>query len=162
MCIRDRVSTQSTGVEQRHVNEPPAVSYRVYHPSARHQTQFRGGGMPFYIFHPLLYIYTKIGPRVISGVVNTVGVHGLIALPFATIATEKVCYDTFVAARGIDMYAEHDEAGYNGSGGKHGGYPSGGAGLGSLSLIDVASEEDRWIVGFLGDEPRKPSRDPAV
>ena len=73
--------------------------------------------MVFYqLFHPLLFIYTKIAPRLIVGIVNTVGVRGLVALPFISVATEKSCYDTFCAARGIDLYKEQDEAGYNGKG----------------------------------------------
>ena len=73
--------------------------------------------MVFYqLFHPLLFIYTKIAPRLIVGIVNTVGVRGLVALPFVSVATEKSCYDTFCAVRGIDLYKEQAEAGYNGTG----------------------------------------------
>eukprot|EP00656_Telonema_subtile_P025475 TRINITY_DN27553_c0_g1_i1.p1 TRINITY_DN27553_c0_g1~~TRINITY_DN27553_c0_g1_i1.p1 ORF type:complete len:148 (+),score=33.47 TRINITY_DN27553_c0_g1_i1:97-540(+) len=105
------------------------------------------------VLHPLLYIYTKVAPKLIETIANKVGIPGLIGLPFLSIATERCTYDTFCAARGIDLYSEQMARGAN----LHGSYPSGGAALPSLALISVASERERFIVEFLGDLPRQES-----
>ena len=105
----------------------------------------------FHIFNPLLFIYTHVAPKIITPLYNTLGIPGLLALPWAMLSGEKMCYDTFLAARGHDMYAERKRTGVN----PHGEFPSGGAALPSFSLIETRSEEDRLIIEMLGDEPRK-------
>ena len=59
------------------------------------------------------------------------GATGLIALPFFTLTTEKVCYDTFQAFRGHDIYSNGPKDG------ARGGFPSGGHDFPSFSLIPV-------------------------
>ncbi|KAJ1432060.1 hypothetical protein B484DRAFT_430019 [Ochromonadaceae sp. CCMP2298] len=62
---------------------------------------------------------------------NRFGPVGLLMVPFATLTMEKVCYDTFQAYRGHDIYTNGPKAGAGG------GFPSGGAGLPSFSVISV-------------------------
>jgi len=104
-----------------------------------------------HVFNPVLYLYTKLMPLLITPLYNAFGVPGLVALPWVTLSLEKVAYDTFTAARGHDMYTAAQESGEN----PHGEFPSGGAKLPSFSLIAVRGEEDRLIIQLLGDEPRK-------
>ena len=67
--------------------------------------------------------------RVVEAVVRSpVGVYGLLALPFVTLAMEKSIYDTVQAWQGIDPNVRPKE---------RGGFPSGGAELPSFSLIPV-------------------------
>jgi hypothetical protein len=67
--------------------------------------------------------------RVVEAVVRSpVGVYGLFALPFVTLAMEKSIYDTVQAWQGIDPKIRPKE---------RGGFPSGGADLPSFSLIPV-------------------------
>ena len=103
----------------------------------------------FHIFNPLLYIYTKVAPQMLSFLYRKLGVPGILAMPWITLAVEKVTYDTFLAARGHDMKAEAARTGEA----PHGGFPSGGASLPSWSLVAVANEQDRWIIDILGDKP---------
>jgi hypothetical protein len=75
--------------------------------------------------------------RVVEAVVRSpVGVYGLLALPLCTLAMEKCIYDTVQAAQGIDPGAHRPLTG---------GFPSGGAALGSLNLIPV---QDRNLLTF--------------
>ncbi|CAB9512735.1 expressed unknown protein [Seminavis robusta] len=67
--------------------------------------------------------------RVVEAVVRSpVGVYGLFALPFVTLAMEKSIYDTVQAWQGMDPNIRPKE---------RGGFPSGGADLPSFSLIPV-------------------------
>jgi hypothetical protein len=67
--------------------------------------------------------------RAVEAVVRSpVGVYGLLALPFCTLAVEKCIYDTVQAAQGIDPNVRPKD---------RGGFPSGGAELPSFSLIAV-------------------------
>jgi len=67
--------------------------------------------------------------RVIERVVKSpVGVYGLFALPFITLAMEKSIYDTVQSWQGLDPNVVPVD---------RGGFPSGGAKLPSLSLIPV-------------------------
>jgi hypothetical protein len=67
--------------------------------------------------------------RAVEAVVRSpVGVYGLLALPFCTLAMEKCIYDTVQAAQGIDPNFRPKD---------RGGFPSGGAELPSFSLIAV-------------------------
>jgi len=71
--------------------------------------------------------------RVIERVVKSpVGVYGLFALPFITLAMEKSIYDTVQSWQGLDPNVVPLD---------RGGFPSGGAKLPSLSLIAVQKRE---------------------
>ncbi|KAG7347141.1 hypothetical protein IV203_006210 [Nitzschia inconspicua] len=59
---------------------------------------------------------------------SPVGVYGLLALPFVTLAMEKSIYDTVQAWQGLDPNVRPSD---------RGGFPSGGAALPSFSLIPV-------------------------
>ena len=59
------------------------------------------------------------------------GAKGLLALPFISLTSEKICYDTFQAFRGHDIYSNGPKEGAGG------GFPSGGSELPSFSLIPV-------------------------
>jgi len=59
---------------------------------------------------------------------SRVGVYGLLALPFFTLAMEKSIYDTVQAWQGLDPNVKPKD---------RGGFPSGGAALPSFSLIPV-------------------------
>jgi hypothetical protein len=104
----------------------------------------------FHILNPLLYVYTKVAPQLINVLYRRFGVTGILSMPFITLTVEKVFYDSLQAARGYDLQEERRKSGQN----PHGDFPSGGAALPSWSLVPVASEEDRLIIGFLGDRPR--------
>ena len=67
--------------------------------------------------------------HVVNAVVKSpMGVYGLLALPFCTLAMEKCIYDTTQAAQGIDPNVRPAD---------RGGFPSGGADLPSFSLLPV-------------------------
>ena len=71
--------------------------------------------------------------RVVERVVKSpVGVYGLLALPFCTLAMEKSVYDTVQAWQGLDPNIVPAD---------RRGFPSGGASLPSLSLIPVQKRE---------------------
>ena len=67
---------------------------------------------------------------------SPVGVYGLLALPFVSLAMEKCIYDTAQAAQGIDPSIRPAN---------RGGFPSGGAALPSLALVPVAQELPSWL-----------------
>jgi len=67
--------------------------------------------------------------RIVERVVKSpVGVYGLFALPFASLAMEKSIYDTVQAIQGIDPNVVPMD---------RGGFPSGGGNLPSFSLVPV-------------------------
>jgi len=71
--------------------------------------------------------------RVVERVVKSpVGVYGLFALPFLTLAMEKSIYDTVQAWQGLDPNVVPADSG---------GFPSGGAKLPSLSLVPVQKRD---------------------
>ena len=79
-------------------------------------------GENLHMLNPVLYLYTKAMPLLITPLYNVAGVPGLIAMPWVMLSLEKVAYDTFTASRGHDMYTEAQETGQN----PHGEFPSGG------------------------------------
>lgn len=81
-------------------------------------------------FGAFLYGHSKgITVRAIEAIAKSpVGVPGLLALPFLTLAMEKSIYDTIQSAQGFDPNVIPAD---------RGGFPSGGASLPSLSLIPV-------------------------
>ncbi len=85
-------------------------------------------GENLHVLNPMLYLYTKAMPLLITPLYNAFGVPGLVALPWVMLSLEKVAYDTFTASRGHDMYTEAQETGQN----PHGEFPSGGAAAGSI------------------------------
>ena len=80
-------------------------------------------GNNLHMLNPVLYVYTKAMPLLITPLYNAFGVPGLVALPWVMLSLEKVAYDTFTASRGHDMYTEAQMTGQN----PHGEFPSGGA-----------------------------------
>ena len=85
-------------------------------------------GNNMHMLNPVLYLYTKAMPLLITPLYNAFGVPGLVALPWVMLSLEKVAYDTFTASRGHDMYTEAQETGQN----PHGEFPSGGSPAGSI------------------------------
>ena len=77
----------------------------------------------------------SIANRIFMYIYNKFGAAGLIAFPFLTLTTEKICYDTFQAFRGSDIYSHGPREG------ARGGFPSGGSELPSFSLIPVQKWE---------------------
>lgn len=65
------------------------------------------------------------------------GAAGLIGVPAVTLTMEKTCYDTYTAYYGQSIY---DDAATKPN--PHGGFPSGGAQLPSLSLIHTRKAGD--------------------
>ena len=97
---------------------------------------FGAAMVPFCSF---LYFHSKGGTgRVVEAVVRSpLGVYGLLALPFVSLAMEKCVYDTAQAAQGIDPTIVPAN---------RGGFPSGGgAALPSLSLVPVQKELPSWL-----------------
>ena len=78
-----------------------------------------------------------IAARFFYFVYQKFGAPGLIFLPFFTLTCEKVCYDTFQAFRGHDIYTDGVKESVS-----RGGFPSGGSGLPSFSLIAVRRKSD--------------------
>ena len=71
--------------------------------------------------------------RIVERVVKSpVGVYGLFALPFLSLAMEKSIYDTVQAWQGLDPNVVPAD---------RGGFPSGGSNLPSLSLIPVQKRD---------------------
>mmetsp|Transcript_26174 Transcript_26174/g.61413 ORF Transcript_26174/g.61413 Transcript_26174/m.61413 type:complete len:137 (+) Transcript_26174:131-541(+) len=72
--------------------------------------------------------------RIVERVVRSpVGVYGLFALPFCSLAMEKSIYDTVQAWQGLDPNVVPADRGDS--------FPSGGASLPSLSLIPVQKRD---------------------
>jgi hypothetical protein len=89
-------------------------------------------------FTSFCYFHSRGGTaRLVERVVQSpVGVYGLLALPFVSLALEKCIYDTAQAAQGIDPTIRPAN---------RGGFPSGGAGLPSLALVPVQKELPSWF-----------------
>eukprot|EP00525_Craspedostauros_australis_P002058 CAMPEP_0198121986 /NCGR_PEP_ID=MMETSP1442-20131203/33631_1 /TAXON_ID= /ORGANISM="Craspedostauros australis, Strain CCMP3328" /LENGTH=146 /DNA_ID=CAMNT_0043780907 /DNA_START=172 /DNA_END=612 /DNA_ORIENTATION=- len=78
--------------------------------------------------------------RVVEGVARSpVGVYGLLALPFCTLAMEKSIYDTVQAWQGINPNVRPKD---------RGGFPSGGANLPSFSLIPIQNRHRELVKRF--------------
>ena len=86
-------------------------------------------------FSAFLYAHGRgVTSRVVERVVKSpVGVYGLFALPFVTLAMEKSVYDTVQAWQGLDPNIVPAD---------RGGFPSGGASLASFCLIPV--QKNQW------------------
>ena len=89
-------------------------------------------------FTSFCYFHSKGGTaRVVEAVAKSpVGVYGLLALPFVSLAMEKCIYDTAQSAQGIDPRVRPAN---------RGGFPSGGAALPSFSLVPVQTELPSWL-----------------
>ena len=96
---------------------------------------FAAAMVPFTSF---CYFHSKGGTaRLVEAVVRSpLGVYGLLALPFVSLGLEKCVYDTAQSAQGIDPTIRPAN---------RGGFPSGGAGLPSFSLVPVAQELPSWL-----------------
>ena len=77
--------------------------------------------------------------KVVGAVYNRFGAAGLLGIPFGSLTIEKSTYDTYCAYHGHDIYAQH-----NGEA-KHGGFPSGGAALPSLSVLKTRTDPEARI-----------------
>ena len=106
---------------------------------------------PIYAFIGVVFIGMPLMPtsrsgglfaKIVGAVYNRVGATGLLAIPFVSLTAEKSTYDTYCAYWGNDIYAASKSSG---DAPKHGGFPSGGAALPSLSLIKTRTdlEKDR-------------------
>jgi hypothetical protein len=85
--------------------------------------------------------------RVVERVVRSpVGVYGLFALPFLTLAMEKSIYDTVQAWQGLDPNIVPAD---------RGGFPSGGAALPSFSLIPVRKIARKLTQAQLAEEQQQ-------
>ena len=125
-------------------NNTPAARTPVHHTSSNQTGVVQGGddedrtGLEWLVSFgcsmvPITafgYIHSRgwTGHVVQAVVKSPVGVYGLLALPFFTLAMEKCIYDTTQAAQGIDPNVRPAD---------RGGFPSGGAALPSLSLVPV-------------------------
>lgn len=91
-------------------------------------------------FCGLLYINKRgLTGQVVNAVVKSpLGVYGLFALPFTTLAMEKSIYDTVQSLQGINPNVRPKD---------RGGFPSGGAELPSFSLIPV--QDRNVLAGWL-------------
>ena len=79
--------------------------------------------------------------RVVERVVRSpVGVYGLLALPFCTLAMEKSIYDTVQAWQGIDPNSRPSD---------RGGFPSGGAGTYAAYNIELKVELFAFVISLL-------------
>ena len=76
---------------------------------------------------------------IVGKVYNRVGAAGLLGIPFVSLFLEKSLYDTYCAYHGESIYDEAP-ADFDGTG-KHGGFPSGGASLPSLSLLKTRGQK---------------------
>jgi len=105
---------------------------------------------PIYAFIGVVFIGAPLMPqskggglfgKIVGIVYNRVGAAGLLGIPFVSLTMEKSLYDTYCAYHGKSIYEAEDA-----STPKHGGFPSGGSALPSLSLIVTRpADEDRAI-----------------
>ncbi|KAL7487250.1 hypothetical protein ACHAW6_012853 [Cyclotella cf. meneghiniana] len=108
-------------------NHPPTIEDLDHRTVPAWFLSFSASMVPFCAF---CYGHSRgVTTRVVERVVRSpVGVYGLFALPFVTLAMEKSIYDTVQAWQGIDPNVVPAD---------RGGFPSGGANLPSFSLIPV-------------------------
>lgn len=118
-------SNSTTTVDAVGTQEPDADA--THHNNSAWLVSFAATMMPFAAF---CYSHQRgMTVRAVEAVVRSpVGVYGLLALPFLTLAMEKCIYDTVQSAQGIDPNVRPKN---------RGGFPSGGAELPSFSLIPV-------------------------
>lgn len=100
---------------------------------------------PIYAFIGVVFIAMPLMPqskgggtfaKIVGQVYKRFGAAGLLGIPFGTLTMEKSMYDTYCAYHGHNIY-EAKESNPNG------GFPSGGASLPSLSLIETRMPEQR-------------------
>ena len=100
---------------------------------------------PIYAFIGVVFIGMPLMPtskggglfaKIVSSVYKRVGATGLLAIPFGTLTMEKATYDTYCAYHGQSIYDAK-------SSNPHGGFPSGGAGLPSFSLLKTRAADER-------------------
>ena len=92
---------------------------------------------PIYAFIGVVFIGAPLMPvskgggalgKIVEHVYKRFGGLGLLAIPFGSLTAEKSLYDTYCAYHGQSIYENH-------TGAQHGGFPSGGSALPSLSLL---------------------------
>lgn len=111
-----------------HLQRPATISE---YDTRSNQAWFISWGATMVPFCAFLYGHQRgITVRAVEFMAKSrVGVYGLLAMPFVTLAMEKCIYDTVQAAQGIDPKLRPAD---------RGGFPSGGAELfPSFSLIPV-------------------------
>ena len=116
-------------------NSPSTTTTADHRKDSAWILSFAAAMVPFTSF---CYFHSRGGTaRLVERVVQSpVGVYGLLALPFVSLALEKCIYDTAQAAQGIDPTIRPAN---------RGGFPSGGAGLPSLALVPVQKELPTWF-----------------
>ena len=129
MTSQDQQSSASHDAAE--ADRPDSISDYDHRNNQAWMYSFAAAMVPFTAF---CYGHSKGATgRVVERVVaSPVGVYGLLALPFVTLAMEKSIYDTVQAWQGIDPNIRPKE---------RGGFPSGGADLPSFSLIAVRKPE---------------------
>lgn len=124
--------------EQDQQKKPPATMAEIDdRDSSSWMISFGAAMVPFCGF---LYGHQRgMTARTVEAVVRSpVGVYGLLALPFVTLAMEKSIYDTVQSAQGFDPKVRPAD---------RGGFPSGGADLlPSFSLIPVQKRKPAAVV----------------
>lgn len=126
----------SSSSSQPEKAQPPAnMSEMDHRKDSAWIVSFGAAMIPFTSF---CYMHSRGGTgRIVEAVVKSpVGVYGLLALPFVSLAMEKCIYDTAQAAQGIDPNIRPAN---------RGGFPSGGAALPSFSLVPVQKELPSWF-----------------
>lgn len=132
MSNNNNNNNNSEPTEKQQQNTPSSMAELDHRRDSAWLVSFGAAMIPFTSF---LYFHSKGGTgRVVEAVVRSpVGVYGLLALPFVSLALEKCVYDTAQAAQGIDPTVVPAN---------RGGFPSGGgAALPSLSLIPVQPKD---------------------
>jgi len=125
-------ATATADTHSENDGQRPATMFEMDH---RHNNawmySFAAAMVPFSAF---CYGHGRgVTSRVVERVVKSpVGVYGLFALPFVTLAMEKSVYDTVQAWQGLDPNVVPAD---------RGGFPSGGSSLPSFSLIAVQKRE---------------------
>lgn len=125
--------SESDDDDGRQQRRPPATMFEMDHrDNQAWMYSFAAAMVPFSAF---CYGHGRgVTSRVVERVVRSpVGVYGLFALPFLTLAMEKSVYDTVQAWQGLDPNIVPADRGS--------GFPSGGASLPSFSLIAVQKRE---------------------
>eukprot|EP00978_Attheya_sp_CCMP212_P018845 scaffold52074_cov46-Attheya_sp.AAC.1 len=137
MPSQSQTPTDAVGVSPLagNVKQPQTISDYDDRSNYSWMLSFAAAMVPFTAF---CYGHSRgVTVRVVERMVKSpVGVYGLFALPFITLAMEKSIYDTVQALQGIDP--SFIPAG-------RGGFPSGGAGLPSLNLVPIQKRNVRRL-----------------
>mmetsp|Transcript_14300 Transcript_14300/g.35901 ORF Transcript_14300/g.35901 Transcript_14300/m.35901 type:complete len:134 (-) Transcript_14300:261-662(-) len=126
------VSASSTTTHTASDDARPATMFDMDHrDNYAWMYSFTAAMVPFsaFLYGHRIGITSRVVERVVK---SPVGVYGLFALPFVTLAMEKSIYDTVQAWQGLDPNVVPAD---------RSGFPSGGASLPSLSLIPVQKRE---------------------